>query len=201
MLVFLKIITLRKRLYYAVKWSCMEYRVNGQNLLPFGYEIYNKLKGMKEPIFLCVGSDKFVIDCLGPIVAEKLKNQYNIPAIVYGGLGYNVNRTNLMEVVNYISVMHSNSSIVLIDATVDKSVGTVKITGAAFAGLGKCIPNRRIGAVSILAVVERKIANFNLNSTRLKLVVDMAEFIAKGCFLAVNRIKRERNTETKQLYG
>ena len=173
----------------------MEYKIVAENLMLFGYELYTQLKMVKEPIFLCVGSDKFVMDSLAPIVAEKLKNEYNIPAIVYGGLGYNINRTNIQEAVNYISVMHENSSIVLIDATVGSAVGTVSITSGAMVGVGQCIPNRRIGELSILGVVERKIAQFNLNSTRLKLIVDMAEFIARGCFLAVTRIKRESNTK------
>ena len=177
----------------------MEYKISRENLLGFGYELYTKLKETQEPIFLCVGSDKFVVDSLAPIVAEKLKKEYNIPAIVYGGLDYNINRTNLLEVLNYISVMHENCSIVLVDATVDVSVGVVKVGDGAMPGFGQIIPNRKLGDISILGVVERRSAKFNLNATRLKLVVDMAEFIAKGCFLAVSRIKRETITKHKQL--
>ena len=151
-----------------------------------------KLKEKNTPVFLCVGSDKFIIDCLAPIVAEKLKHKYNISARVYGGLDYNVNRTNVVDVVRYISAVHAESSIVLIDATLDSDVGCVKVSNGSFVGLGKCIPNIKIGDISILGVVGRRVAKIDLNSTRLRYIVDMAEFISKGCFLAVNRLKKER---------
>lgn len=171
----------------------MLYKTNDSELLKFGYEVYTKIKGKAKPVFLCVGSDKFVIDCLAPIVAEKLKHKYNISAFVYGGLEYNVNRTNVVEVLRYISVVHSDSSIVLIDATLDSEVGCVKVSNGAVVGLGNCLPNCKIGDLSILGVVGRRVAKIDLNSTRLRYIVDMAEFISKGCFLAVNRLEKEKS--------
>lgn len=169
----------------------MRYRACSENLFGFAYSIYKELKGLKKPIFLCVGSDKFVFDSLAPIVAEKLKKEYDIPMLVYGGLSYNINANNLMEAVNYIETMHDGSSIILIDATLDKNVGEIVVTKGAFAGRGRCIPNRKIGDLSILGVVGRKVANFNLNSTSMSLIVSLADFIARGCFLAVNKIQKE----------
>ncbi len=169
----------------------MEYSINSENLLNFAYEIYLKLRDRKSPVFLCVGSDKFVSDSLGPIVAELLRHKYSVDTYVYGGLDYNVNGNNLVEVASYIETMHEGGTIILIDATLDKNIGNVRVSQGAFAGMGRVLPNKKIGNISILGVVGRKLSNFNLNSTRLKLVCDMAEFIAKGCFLAINRIKRE----------
>ena len=165
----------------------MKFSVSGAELFKFGYEIFKKIKGCREVVFLCVGSDRFVSDSLAPIVAEMLRSTYNIPAIVYGGIRYNVNATNLMEVVHYVEVRHEEALVILIDATLDTEVGKVVLTNSAFAGAGNCLPNRKIGDISILGVVGRKVANFNLNSTRLNLVLDMAEFIAKGCYLAVRK--------------
>ena len=155
--------------------------------------MYRELCKTNCPIFLCVGSDKFVIDSLAPIVAEKLKLEYNVPAIVYGGLSYNINRSNVMEAVNYIETMHSNSSIILIDASLGDNIGEIELKKGVFAGLGRCIPNRKIGNISILGIVGRKVADFNLNSTRLRYIVDMADFIAKGCYLAINKWYRKLN--------
>ena len=165
----------------------MNFSVSGAENFRFGYELYKKLKGEKEIVFLCVGSDKYVSDCLAPIVAEMLRHHYNIPARVYGGVRYNVNATNLMEVVHYIEAMYENAKIIMIDATLDANVGEVLIQDRAFAGMGKCLPNRPIGSLSILGVVGRRVANFNLNSTRLNLVMQMAEFIARGCYMAVRK--------------
>lgn len=165
----------------------MNFAVNREENFRFGYELYKKIKGQNEVVFLCVGSDKYVSDCLAPIVAELLRHSYNIPARVYGGVRYNVNATNLMEVVHYIEAMHENAKLVMIDATLDTNVGEVLIRDKAFAGVGKCLPNRTIGELSILGVVGRRVANFNLNSTRLKLVMQMADFIARGCYMAVRK--------------
>lgn len=170
----------------------MIFAINRDNLLKFGYELYKKLIDVERPIFLCVGSDKFVSDSLAPIVAEKLKKEYKIPAIVYGGLDYNINATNLVQAVKYIETMYDNPTIVVIDATLDSNVGEVVLTSGVFAGFGKCVPNIKIGNISILGVVGRKVANFDLNSTRLSMIVNMADFIAKGCFLAVNKISRQK---------
>lgn len=163
------------------------FATNGEEIFEFGYAIYKKIRGQRQVVFLCVGSDRFVSDSLAPIVAEIMRHTYNIPAIVYGGVGYNVNATNLMEVVHYIESRYEDALLVLIDATLDTNVGEVIIRDSAFAGVGKCLPNRKLGDVAILGVVGRRVADFNLNSTRLKVVLDMAEFIAKGCYMAVRK--------------
>ncbi len=148
-------------------------------------------------MLLCVGSDKYVSDSLGPIVAEILRHIYNIPAIVYGGVGYNVNATNLIEVVHYIETMHEEAKIILIDATLDTNVGEILLRDNAFAGAGNCLLNRKLGNVAVLGVVGRRVANFNLNSTRLRTIMQMAEFIAKGCYVAVRKNLELNNTDYK----
>lgn len=175
-----------------VGYRCMEFGLGREDLLRFGYELLKKIKGSEMVVFLCVGSDKFVSDSLAPIVAEMLKKVYNIPALVYGGVDYNVNATNLMEVVHYIEVVYEDATIILIDATLDANVGQVLLKDGAFAGGGKCIPNRRLGDIAVLGVVGRRVANFNLNSTSLKIVMQMAEFIAKGCYIAVRKSLEQR---------
>ena len=78
----------------------------------FAYSLLNKLRGKEMPVFLCVGSDKFVCDCLAPIVAEMLTKKYNIPAYVYGGLDYNINASNLTQAKNYIETIHSTQGFI-----------------------------------------------------------------------------------------
>ena len=95
-----------------------------------------------------------------------------------------------MEAVCYIETIHPSSPIVLIDATLSSNVGAILLKDGCFAGVGKCLPIKKLGNISILGVVGRKVADFNLNSTRLKIVVDMARFIAKGCFLAINKLDK-----------
>lgn len=158
----------------------------------FAHELYKKMKKYGKPVFLCVGSDKFVCDSLAPIVAETLRQEFNIDAYVYGGLDYNINANNLMESVCYVETVHPHSPIVLIDATLGDEVGKVSLNDGSFAGFGRSLPIKKIGTLSILGVVARKGKDFNLNSTRLKVVLDMARFISLGCHLAVEQLNKTK---------
>lgn len=164
----------------------METRESREKLKNFAYEILKRIKLYGRPVFLCVGSDKYVCDSLAPIVAEMLKNEFNINAYVYGGLDYNIDGTNLMQAVNYVETQHPNSFLVIIDASLGESPGEVKVTEGAFAGLGRSLPIRKIGTMSILGVVGKKSGNFNLNSTRLKVIMNLAKFISTGCAMALD---------------
>ena len=162
----------------------MNYQNNRQSLKEFALEIYKIMRDKGLPIFLCVGSDKFVCDSLGPIVAEKLRHEYKIESFVYGGIDYNINAINLMEVVNYIDTIHEGRHVILIDATFGENIGQIVVNDGAFAGMGKCLPIKKIGGTSILGVIGNKGRKFNLNSTRLGNVINIADFISKGCAMA-----------------
>jgi putative sporulation protein YyaC len=161
-----------------------EFGMSDKNLKDFAYEIYLKLDRNYRPVFLCVGSDKFVCDSLAPIVGELLTKKYNINAYVYGSLEYNINAHNLTTAINYIESEHPYSQIILIDATLGEDVGNVKITNGAYVSFGNLLPIKKTGDFSILGIVGKKGQSFNLNSTRLGLVYSLANFIAKGIVMA-----------------
>ena len=173
----------------------MEFGESIMELMEFSKCLLDRLQGGGTPVFLCVGSDKFVCDSVAPIVAEILKNEYNIGAYVYGGLDYNVNATNLSSVVNYIETVHPNCNLIVIDATLDVCVGKIKLVDGCYGARGKCLPIRKIGTTSILAVVGRKAVDFDLNSVKLCNVVRMARFISQGCYLAVSRFQKINSTK------
>lgn len=165
----------------------------------FAYSLLNKLRGKEMPIFLCVGSDRFVCDSLAPIVAEMLTKKYNIPAYVYGGLDYNINATNLIEAVNYIETIHPNNPLVLIDATLGENVGEIRLTTGGFPGLGRIVPLKKIGDISILGVVGKNHKNFDLNSTRLNVVMKLANFISLGVAFVCDRLNKEKRHRLENL--
>lgn len=169
----------------------MEYLQNRAGLKAFASNIARLIEGKKVPIILCVGSDKFVCDALGPMVAEILKKKYCIPTFVYGGLEYNINAQNLTETLNYIETVHAGNPIILVDATVGENLGRVRVTNGSFAGLGRALPIRKIGTFSVLGVVGKGGKEFMLNSTRLKVVVDLSRFIAMGLALAFSVCGRQ----------
>ena len=163
-----------------------KYKLNDEDCKKFALELYGKLRKDIRPVFLCVGSDKFVCDSMAPIVGEMLTKKYNINAYVYGGLDYNINAHNLITAVNYIESQHPHSQIILIDATLDSDVGCVKLTSGTFAGMGKILPIKKIGNFSILGVVGKKEKTFNLNTTSLNIVYNLSKFIAKGIAMAMS---------------
>lgn len=169
-----------------------EYNLDNLSLKEFAYDILKRLELHKIPVFLCVGSDKFVCDALAPIVGEMLTKEYDICAYVYGGLDYNINGENLSEAIQYIETAHARSQIILIDATLGDNVGKVMITTGSFAGMGKILPIRKIGNFSILGVVNKKVKTFDLNSTKLGYVMKQAKFIAKGIAMAVSEHTKRR---------
>ena len=160
--------------------------VGAGDIKELALEIYRKLDKGKEPIFVCVGSDKYVCDSVAPIVAEYLRSKYNIRALVYGGLDYNITADNLTFTLNYISTQHPDRQVILIDAALGEMLGEIKVTTDAFPALGKTIPNVSGVDFFILATVGKKTADFNLNSTRLRVVIDMAKIIAKSVAMAMS---------------
>lgn len=176
-----------------------EYTLTLNDEKNFAISLLEKLRGKEMPVFLCVGSDKFVCDSLAPIVAEMLTKKYNIPAYVYGGLDYNINAANLTEAVNYIETMHPRNPLVLIDATLDDNVGRVKLTTGGFAGMGRLIPMKRIGDISILGIVGKKYKEFDLNSTKLGIVMKLAKFISLGVAFVTDRLYNDKCKRMKNL--
>ncbi len=154
-------------------------------LKPLAYEIYQNIKKGYKPIFICVGSDRVIADSLAPLIAEKLKKKYSVPAYVYGGLDYPITAINLSEVINYIDIEHEDSIKVVIDATLGDTLGEVIVTKGVYAGLGKILPVKRLGDFSILGVVGRRGGDFTLKSVRLGVVDRLSEFIAKAIAMAL----------------
>ena len=165
----------------------------------FAKSLLQKLRGKEMPVFLCVGSDKFVSDSLAPIVAEMLTKKYDIPAYVYGGLDYNINATNLTYAFNYISTVHDHNPIVLIDATLSENVGKIILSSGGFAGLGKLLPLKKVGDISILGVVGKNYITFDLNSTRLSLVLNQAKFISQAVAFVTQELFKEKNARKQNL--
>lgn len=146
------------------------------------------LLAREKPVFLCVGSDKVVGDCLGVLVGELLKTKYKINGFIYGDLDNSVNAKNLKETIKKIKNNHPKSPIVLIDAILGEvdEVGQIKFYKSGAIPGGEFNSGTMVGDYSILAVVNAKgmdSLNF-IKSVRLKTVVGMAEFVAESIFRA-----------------
>ncbi|ABY91752.1 spore protease YyaC [Thermoanaerobacter brockii subsp. lactiethylicus] len=153
------------------------------------YFIANFLNSYLSPnsVFLCIGTDKFISDSLGPIVGNLLTKSLPPTYFVYGTLKRPIHAINLEENIKYIKKKHPNSKIIAIDASLgDKeSIGKISIKKAPLypgKGVGKMLPP--VGDISIVGIVD-VYDSLPLNSIRLGFVFDIAETIAEGIYLAL----------------
>lgn len=153
------------------------------------YFISNFLSTCLSPnsIFLCIGTDRFISDSLGPIVGNLLIKSLPPTYHVYGTLKSPIHAMNLEENIKYIKKKHPNSKIIAIDASLGgkESIGKISIKKAPLypgKGVGKILPS--VGDVSIVGIVD-VYDSFLLNSVRLGFVFEIAEVIAKSIQLTL----------------
>ncbi|SFC32678.1 spore protease YyaC [Clostridium uliginosum] len=143
-----------------------------------------------ETIIVCIGTDKCIGDCLGPLVGSILEDNL-FPLPIYGTLSAPIHALNIDNRLNEIYKIHPNSSIIGIDACLgDKdAIGEIHTRDYAIhpgKGVGKELPE--VGIASIIGIVD--IANsselFSSYSIRLSLIMDMAKLISKALIEAYN---------------
>ncbi len=113
----------------------------------------NILKG--KPLFLCIGTDRNILDCLGPLTGTMIQEQ--VPELlVFGNLGQPLHSKNLRQRLNIIKNEYPAGITIAIDASVGsvEEQGLIKFRyGSLFPGraLGKRLP--AVGDFSIIAMV------------------------------------------------
>lgn len=134
-------------------------------------------------VFLCIGSDRYTGDALGPLIGSDLKE--NINCIVYGNLDYPVHAGNLVETVSLINHQYHHPIIIAIDACLGKSteIGNIEVwEGGLQAGIA--VGNRLpcVGDISIIGVVNSggRLGYLDLQSTPLSIVMKLSRVIGKG---------------------
>ncbi len=138
----------------------------------------------EQCLVLCIGTDKYIGDCLGPLVGTYLLN-HQIPCPVFGTLDMPVHAINLKNAIKEIKVKYPDHMIIAIDACLgsEDSIGNIQLrTGAIHPGkgVGKKLPP--VGDISIVGIVDstEHSSIFPLYNIRLGMVIQMASVIAKG---------------------
>lgn len=147
------------------------------------------------PVVVCVGSDRVLGDCLGPIVGSMLQRE-NVPAFLYGSLASPVTAREAAHLAHFLAKTHPLSPVLAIDAAVGekREVGLIKLNkGPLYPGSGA---NKRLGALgdcAILGITAERDKGFSgLESARLGLVGGMAGCIAEAVSLALGGRSRAR---------
>ncbi|KZL90100.1 hypothetical protein CLMAG_45860 [Clostridium magnum DSM 2767] len=157
-------------------------RADFKNPLSY-YELAYFLKDYinKDTIIVCIGTDRCIGDCLGPLVGTLLKSK-NFPLPVYGTVSDPIHALNIDKKLNEIKLLHTGSNIIGIDACLGDSDSIGEIQARDYPvhpgkGVGKSLPN--VGDTSIIGIVDSNDNDeiFNSNNIRLNLVLSMAKVI------------------------
>ena len=139
--------------------------------------------GKEKVLFLCIGSDRSTGDSLGPLVGHTLEKGRK--SKVLGTLSSPVHAMNLEKTMQYIKDFFSDCIVVAIDASVGhpSHVGYITLgKGSIKPGLGVSKNLCAVGDIFITGIVGSGCGDepFLLQSTRLKIVVELAESICAG---------------------
>lgn len=139
----------------------------------------------KTIVFLCIGSDRATGDCLGPIIGYKLSNQPYFRYKIYGTLKEPVHAKNLAETIKHIYDLYEDPCIIAIDASLGKAshIGYITVGKGSLkpgAGVDKDLPH--VGDIFITGIVNFSgiLDQMLLQTTRLNVVMDLADFICLG---------------------
>lgn len=138
----------------------------------------------REYIVVCIGTDRSTGDALGPLTGTLLTAKKPRHLNIYGTLHQPVHATNLTEYISDIKHKHRHPFIIAVDACLGRhaSIGHL-ITGLGplkpGAALKKALPE--IGDIHLTGVVNSGgfMDHAVLQSTRLSMVMDMAETFAE----------------------
>ena len=83
---------------------------------------------LRNRVYLCLGSDKFVFDCLGPIVGSLLSRDPRCDGYVYGTLAEPITALQVEEAIKFIRRFHVGAEVVAVDSAVGKreEIGRIK---------------------------------------------------------------------------
>lgn len=132
-------------------------------------------------IIVCIGTDRCIGDCLGPLVGTILTSKH-FPLPVYGTLKDPIHALNIETKLKYLKEKHPLESIIGIDACLGEagSVGDIQARDYPIhpgKGVGKSLP--QIGTASIIGIVDSNLSSnlFTSNTIRLSFISDMAHVI------------------------
>lgn len=158
----------------------------------FSYNLTLKIKEYitKDTVIVCIGTDKCIGDCLGPLVGSILIENF-FPLPVYGTLSSPIHALNIDERLDEIYANHPNASIIGVDACLgdEEDIGTIRIRDYAIhpgKGVGKELPE--VGIASVIGIVDSSDNSefFFSRSIRLSFIMNMAKVISRVFIDAYN---------------
>ncbi|MGL5870249.1 spore protease YyaC [Clostridium chrysemydis] len=150
------------------------------------YALATNLKNYicENTVIVCIGTDKFIGDSLGPLVGSILKEN-NFPLPVYGTIDNPIHALNIDSKIKEIKDSHKDSLIIGIDACLGlrESIGEIHIRDYPIRpgkGVGKTLQS--VGDISLVGIVDSNDNTdfFSSRSIRLSLIYNIAKTISYG---------------------
>ena len=144
-------------------------------------------------LIICIGTDKCIGDCLGPLVGTLLMKE-GFPYPIIGTLQRPAHAINLDTTVKDAKKAYPDYFVIAIDACLgyDSCVGDIQVKMGPVhpgKGVGKKLP--QIGDISIVGVVDT-IDNsdlFSIKNIRLNFIMDMAEIISASLIKSAKKVR------------
>lgn len=164
------------------------------------YELAYYLKNYidENTIIICIGTDRCIGDCLGPLAGTMLKES-NFPLPVYGTISDPIHALNIDKKLEKIKNKHPNSTIIGIDACLGdtESIGEIQARDYPIhpgKGVGKELPH--VGNFSLIGIVDSNDTDelFTNRSIRLSFVFDLTKVITRSLIHAYH-LYSSKNTE------
>lgn len=142
-------------------------------------------------VALCIGSDRYTGDALGPLVGTFLEERD--ACVVYGSLDRPVHAGNLVDTINIINTCYFHPIIIAVDACLGKAseIGNIEAwEGGVEAGIA--VGNRLpcVGDISVIGVVNAgsQLGYLDLQSTPLSIVVKLSQAIGEALVASLARM-------------
>ncbi|WP_040951105.1 spore protease YyaC [Gorillibacterium massiliense] len=168
-------------------------------------DVLRRIPESRSVVFVCIGTDRSTGDSLGPLVGSRLRRYSFNDIHLYGTLDQPVHALNLADTVTQLHADYGDPYIIAIDACLgqNSSVGSVKLASGPVkpgAGVNKDLPP--VGHMHITGIVNIGgfMEYFVLQNTRLSIVMNMAEVIAKGIYLSLLDCGRLAAFSSSSLY-
>lgn len=132
-------------------------------------------------LIMCIGTDRCIGDCLGPLVGTFLKEN-SFPLPVFGTINKPIHALNISENIKKIRTKYKDYKIIGIDACLGDtdSIGEIEVRDFPIhpgKGVGKSLPH--IGEISIIGIIDSSENNelFSNRNIRLNLVMNISKVI------------------------
>ncbi len=150
------------------------------------YTLSNFLKDElnANTIIVCIGTDRCIGDCLGPLIGSMLEEKF-FPLPVYGTIPNPIHALNLDSKLSDIKLKHPDSKIIGIDACLGppNKIGEIQVRDYPInpgKGVGKSLSP--VGDISIIGIVDSSDIDepFTSRNIRLNLILEISKVITQG---------------------